>query len=212
MQTASAIDLVQQPGRAAVLMAPIRRKLMERLSEPQSASGLAREMGLPRQKLNYHLRELEREGFVALVEERRKGNCIERLYRATARYYVIDPGVLGELGADPEKIQDRFSSAYLVAVAARAIRDLAELRVRAEKAGKRLATFTLQTEVRFASAEERTAFAEELAAAVAQLIAKYHNEQAPGGRAFRFLIGGYPKITKKRREETLKRGEGGSAK
>jgi len=175
--------------------------MLERLAEPQSASGLARELKLPRQKLNYHLRELEKEGFVRLVEERRKGNCIERLYRATARHYVMDPALLGSLGADPEKIRDRFSSAYQVAVAAQAIRDLAALRERAEKAGKKVATFTLQTQVRFASAADRSAFAEELSNEVARLVAKYHDEKAAGGRSFRFFLGGYPKITKRSLDE-----------
>jgi len=191
------LDMVHSTAQAAVMLDPLRLRMLERLGEPESASGLARQFGLPRQKVNYHLRELEKGGFVSLIEERRKGNCIERLYRATARHYVIDPAVLGRLGADPEAVQDHFSSTYLVAVAAKAIRDLGDLRGRAKKAGKRLATFTLQTEVRFASAAERAAFAEELSNAVMQLAARYHNEQAPGGRSFQFFLGGYPKITKK---------------
>ena len=72
----------------------------------------------------------------------------------------------------------------------------AVLAVRAVKAGKRLATLTLETEIRFRSAEERNAFAEELAATVARLAARYHDEKAPGGRSFRFLAGCYPSITK----------------
>lgn len=198
---AATLSMVQNPAQAAVLLDPLRLKMLERLAEPDSASGLARQLGLPRQKVNYHLRELEKGGFVGLVEERRKGNCIERLYRATARFYVIDPAVLGELGADPEKVQDHFSSAYLVAVAAKTIRDLGVLRMRAEKAGKRLATFTLQTELRFASAGERSAFAEELANEVARLVAKYHNDQAAGGRSFQFFLGGYPALAAKSGKE-----------
>ena len=58
-----------------------------------------------------------------LVAERRRGNCTERVVRATARRYVISPEVLGELGGEPEGPRDHFSSTYLVAAAARAIRD-----------------------------------------------------------------------------------------
>lgn len=194
---AQTLDMVHSPAQAAVLLDPLRLRMLERLGEPESASSLARQFGLPRQKVNYHLRELEKGGFVDLVEERRKGNCVERLYRATARYYVIDPAVLGRLGADPEQVQDRFSAAYLVAVASKTIRDVAELRERASKAGKRLATMTLETEVRFASAAERAAFVEELTGEVARLVAKYHNEREAGGRRFRFLIGGYPAVKDK---------------
>ena len=153
-------------------------------------------MGLPRQQVNYHLRSLESSGLVEFVREQRKGNCIERIVRAMAATYLISPEALGKLGASPAEGQDRFSAAYLVRTAARTIRDLAVLGRRAARAGKRLATLTLETEVRFASAEDRSAFAEELANTLARLVSKYHDERAPSGRLFRCWIGAYPAITK----------------
>lgn len=160
--------------------------------EAGSATSLSHRMGLPRQKINYHLRELEKDELVELVEERRRGNCTERVVKATARSYLISSEALGRLGSAPEKIQDRLSAAYLVATAGQAVRDIGQMQGRAEKAGKRLATLTLTSEVRFASAEARTAFAEELTTALAGLVARYHDEAAPGGRRFRFMVGGYP--------------------
>lgn len=189
------VDFIHDPARAGVLLDPLRLRMVGELrGAPDSASGLARRLKLPRQKLNYHLRELEKEGFIELVEERRKGNCIERVVRATARSYVIDPAIFGTLGIDPAQFQDRFSSTYLVAVAVKVIRDLATLRQRAEKASKRLATFTLQSEVRFASAADRAAFVEELTGEIARLAAKYHDEHSAGGRRFQFVIGAYPSV------------------
>src|SRR5271165_5200603 len=128
----AALQIVQNPEKAAVLLQPGRLDLLVRLAEPDSAAGLARRMGMPRQKVNYHLRELEREGFVELFEERRKGNCLERVVRATARE----------------------------------ICDLAAICLRAGKARKRVATLTLETEIRFATAESRSAFADELTATI----------------------------------------------
>jgi len=186
------LSVIQDGQAAARALQPLRRRILGELQEPQSASGLARRLGLPRQKVNYHLRELEKDGLVALVEERRRGNCAERIVKATARSFLISPAALGGLGARSDQIQDRFSSTYLIATAARAVEELATLRDGAEKAGKRLPTLTLTSEVRFASAETRNAFAEELATALAQLSAKYHDEAAEEGRAFRFFIGGYP--------------------
>jgi DNA-binding transcriptional ArsR family regulator len=191
------VNFVGDAASAAVLLNPLRLQILERLREPDSASGLSRLMNLPRQKLNYHLRELEKHGLVEQVEERKKGNCVERIMRATARYYFISPGALGNLGTDLGQIQDRFSSTYLVAVAARTIRDLAVLRTRAEKVGKKLATFTLETNVRFAAASDLNAFSEELANTVARLVAKYHDEKTLGGRQYKFIVGSYPAITKK---------------
>ncbi len=184
----AALQIVQSPDKAAVLLQSGRLDLLERLAEPDSAAGLARRLGIPRQKVNYHLRELEREGFVELFEERRKGNCIERVVRATAREFLVAPH------AGKATVADRFSAAYLVSTAARAIRDLAALCLRAGRAGKRIATLTLETEIRFASAEARAAFAEELTASIAQLAAKYHNERAEGGRRFRLIAASYPAL------------------
>jgi predicted transcriptional regulator len=169
-----------------------RRMVLAHLGEPQSAAGLARKLGLPRQRLNYHLRELEREGLVECVEERRKGNCTERLLRATARSFVISPEALGALGASPQEAGDRFSANYCVSTAARTIRDLAELSSRARDQGKRLATLAMEAEVRFATAQARAAFAEELSAAVAALVARYHDDVAPGGRRFRLAVAVHP--------------------
>ena len=186
------MTVVRDQAQASHLLDPMRVSLLERLNEPGSASSLARDLGVPRQRINYHLRELEKAGFVAFVEERRRGNCVERLVKATARSYLISPEVLGALGRAPEEQQDRFSASYLMAAAARILRDLSEQAARAAAAKKRVATLTLETEVRFASAEARTAFAEELAAAVARITSRYHDASAPGGRAFRVVVGSYP--------------------
>jgi len=156
----TAIEVLRDPARAANLLQPERLRVLENLLEPDSASGVARRLQLPRQQVNYHLRELEKCGLVEFIEERRRGNCLERLVQATARSYLISPDALGRLGRDPALQPDRFSAAYLLAAAARAIREVARLLVRADKAGKRVATLTLETEVRFADAAARSAFAE----------------------------------------------------
>jgi DNA-binding transcriptional ArsR family regulator len=188
----SPVTVIDNADRAAAALHPLRLQILSALREPDSASGIARRLDLPRQRINYHVRELEKQGLLEEVGEVRKGNCVERMVRATARSFLISPATLGGMAADPETIQDRFSAAYLMALAGRALQDLAFLQPRAEEAGKRLPTMALQAEVRFASAADRNAFAEELGAAVANLIAKYHNDQAPDGRSFRFMVGAYP--------------------
>ena len=192
----SAVQVIQSPLAAEKLLKPERIRMLELLAQPDSATGLARRLNMTRQTVNYHLRELEKEGLVELVEERLKGNCRERFVRATARSYVISPLALGALGPEPGAVRDKFSAAYLVSAAARAIRDVSILRLRADKAGKKLATLTLETEVRFSDAKARQEFAEELVNTIARLAMKYHQEDAKDGRSFRFLVGAYPTITK----------------
>jgi DNA-binding transcriptional ArsR family regulator len=188
------IAVLDDAGRIARLLPPLRRQILRRLQdEPDSATGLARKLGLPRQKLNYHLRELERAGFVELAEERQRRGCVERTLRPTARVYLLDPAALGDLAVRPDEVQDRFSSGYLMAVAAQTVRDVSQLRRGADRAKKKLPTLTLQADVRFRTTEDRAAFAEALAEALARLVAEY-DDTAPGSRAFRFVVGGYPVV------------------
>jgi DNA-binding transcriptional ArsR family regulator len=188
---APALDLIDGTARAAAILNPMRARILDVLREPASATGVAKVLQLPRQKVNYHLRELEKAGFVEEVEQRRSGNCIERIVRARASHYLINPQLLGTLAGNPDQM-DHFSASYLIALAAQAIRDVAAGQEKATDSKKRLSTFSLHSDVRFATAADREAFATELSNTLARLIARYHDDDAPSGRSYRFLIAGYP--------------------
>ncbi len=196
--TRQALDVIDAP-RAAAVLNPTRLRILGALREPGSASAVARQLGLARQKVNYHLRELEKAGFLEEVETRRAGNCIERIVRAKATHYLIQPQLLGNLAVDPAAVEDRFSASYLIALAAEAIHDVAAAQARAVESKKRLATFSLHADVRFADAAARHAFSTELANAVARLVSRYHTEGADAGRTHRFIVAGYP--TRKKEKE-----------
>ena len=189
---ADSLQVIHQPEAVAAALRGTRRTLLTALAEPDSAAGLARRLGLPRQRLNYHLKALERCGLLECVEERRKGNCTERVLRATARAFVISPDALGAAASTVDTAGNRLSASYVVAVAARAISEVSALDARARAEDKRIATLTLDSEVRFASAEARTAFTNELTTTLAELVAKYHDESAPRGRRFRLVTIAHP--------------------
>ena len=188
------VAVIEDPAAAEVSLDPVRARLLAELAEPSSATMLAARVDLPRQKVNYHLRALERHGLVELVEERRKGNVTERVMQATAGSYVISPAALSAVQPDPDRAPDRLSARWLLAVAARLVRDVGALIVGATSASKRVATFAMDGEVRFASAADRAAFAEELASAVTALVSKYHDETAAGGRAHRVIVAVHPSV------------------
>jgi DNA-binding transcriptional ArsR family regulator len=81
------ITLVE-PDPLGGALAPLRRRLLMRLAVPASASELAPEFGVSRQKLNYHLRRLEEAGLVELVAERRRRGFTERVLRSVAGFAV----------------------------------------------------------------------------------------------------------------------------
>jgi DNA-binding transcriptional ArsR family regulator len=188
------VAVIEDPAAAEVSLDPTRSALLAELAEPGSATTLAARVGLPRQKVNYHLRALERHGLVELVEERRKGNVTERVLQATASSYVISPAALSAVAPDPRRAPDRLSARWLLALASRLVRDVGALLTGAAKANKRLATFALDGEIRFASAADRAAFAEELAHSVTTLIGRYHDETAEGGRDHRLILAVHPTV------------------
>jgi DNA-binding transcriptional ArsR family regulator len=185
------LEVIDDPAAAVVALDPLRARLLAGLAEPASASTLAERVELPRQKVNYHLRILEEHGLVTEVGQRRWGGLTERLLHATAASYVVSPA-LGQAAGDPDRIADRLSARYLIALAARVVREVAGLVRRADQAGRRLPTLALDTEIRFRSAAERAAFTSDLADAVTTLVARYHHAGAPGGRSHRLVVVAHP--------------------
>lgn len=186
------IQVIDDPATATVALEPMRSRLLSEMATPTSAATLAGRVGLARQKVNYHLRALESHGLVKLAEERKWGGLTERLMVATAASYVVSPSAMGPVAVDPGREVDRLSASYLIALGARIVREVADLVRRATEASKRLATLTVDTEIRFKSPADRAAFSNELAEAIAKLVSKYHDESAPGGRAHRLVVVAHP--------------------
>lgn len=185
------VEVLDDPAASVAVLDPRRARVLAALAEPGSATTVAAALDEPRQRVNHHVRALEAAGLVELVEERPRRGLTERVLVASARSYVVSPAALGPVAVDPDRV-DRWSSRYLVALAARLVREVGGLARRAEAAGRPLATLAIDTEVRFASAGDRAAFTEELTTAITGLAAKYHDESAPGGRSHRLVVAAHP--------------------
>lgn len=189
------IAVIEDPATAEVSLDPIRTRILRELVQPASATQLAVRVGLPRQKVNYHLKALERHGLVELVEERRKGNVTERVLQATAASYLISPSALNEVSPDPRRFADRFSAFWLLALAGRMVQEMGKLIAGAAAARQKLATFAIDGEITFRTAADRAAFAEELGAEVTRLVDKYHDGGAsPRGRRHRLVVALHPAL------------------
>jgi DNA-binding transcriptional ArsR family regulator len=183
------IAVIEEPAAAAAALDPLRARLLAELHEPASAAELAQRIGLPRQKLNYHLRALESHGLLRVAEERRHGGLTERRLVATAAAYVIAPDALGANAPDPARVGDRLSARYLLALAARLLREVGTLLRHSETDDRRVATLALDTEIGFASPADRVRFAEELTNAITRLAARYHHDD---GHAHRLVVVAHP--------------------
>lgn len=186
------LEVISDAATAAVALDPVRSRLLAELMKPASAATVASRVGLARQKVNYHLHALEHHKLVSVSEERLWGGLTERLLVASAASYVVSPNVLGPLAADPARTADRLSASYLIALGSRMVREVGDLWRSARKAGKRLATLSFDTEIRFRSPADRAAFTRELTEAITRLAARYHDETTPGGRPHRVVLVAHP--------------------
>ncbi|MBO9554952.1 helix-turn-helix domain-containing protein [Cellulomonas sp.] len=183
------VEVIEDAEAAAAALDPVRARLLGELAVPASAAGLAARVGIARQKVNYHLKALEAHGLVALTEERRHGGLTERVLQATAASYVVSPAAVTASAADPAASPDHQSAGYLVALAARVVREVGALARRAGVSGRRLPTLTVDTQIGFRSAADRAAFADDLTAAVLDLAARYHHDD---GQQYRLVVAAHP--------------------
>lgn len=185
------LEVIEDASAAICALDPIRSRILAELSEPRSAATLAARIGLPRQKVNYHLRTLEEHRLVCVADTRQWGGLTERLLVATASSYVVSPAALGPLEVDPARTQDRLSAQYLIALGARIVSEVKRLFDRARSANKRLPALSIDTVIHFRSAAERAQFTDELTQSIHSLVARYHSKSA-GSRAHRLVLVAYP--------------------
>ena len=191
-------DCVSEMPRAAALLHPLRLRILGALREPDSAAGLARRLRLPRQKVNYHVRELARNHFLERAGQRRRRNMIERRFRTTAQGYILSPELLGRLGVPQSQAEDAFSAATLFGLMALGQSELSRASREAAEQKKRLSTLSVSSELRFESAGQRARFAAELQRVVVNVIGRYASPytreggEAGPGRPYRLLLGCYP--------------------
>lgn len=180
------IVVLENADTVAAALSPLRRRMLALLETPHSATSLARELELPRQKVNYHVRELERLGLVRLVGERPRRGLTERFFQSVADRLLVDPLVLDQ--APIPEGADQFAAEHLASTAARAVHDIGALMRAAAASDQGLATFTLDAELTFATPGDLRAFVADLG----DLIVRYDRPTVPEGRRHRFIAMSHP--------------------
>jgi DNA-binding transcriptional ArsR family regulator len=198
-----AIVLMERADQLRAALTPLRRQLLERLREPASATQLATELGLARQRVNYHLRALEQAGLLTVVELRQRRGCVERFVRATADSYLLDPSLLSGIVTPAAAVDvhaaesfaaesfaaESFAAESLVDTAARTVRNVTRMKAAADAAGTHLLTFTVEAEIRFGAPSDVHSFSDALVAAFAAVAERF---DTPAGKPYRIVFGGHP--------------------
>ena len=189
-----ALLVITEPRQAALLTDPVKTRILERLSVPATTAELAKLMDMPRQRLGYHVRQLEQAGLVETVAETWRGNCVGRKLRSVAKRFVVAPA---ENDNETDIMQSRFSSARRVVQCARTIREIGQLAGDETEAARKLSSLALDTEVAFDNSDDQQAFSIELNEMLAALVARYDSASS-GARRFRLVAAAYPKPTGER--------------
>jgi len=194
---AQPVHVVDDLEALQVLGHPLRVRILELLREPGSAATVAREVGETRQKVNYHLKELERVGLVAPVGERRAGNFIETLYEAAGRSFLVAPSVAWSDRRRVDALRQQHSLENLVMVGAQLQRDAISLLDRAAFDGEAIASAAVEADVHFADERDRGEFLEEYLATVQKLCDRYG---ARDGLPYRIVLAAHPSSDGERAE------------
>ncbi|HEX7253074.1 MAG TPA: helix-turn-helix domain-containing protein [Thermoanaerobaculia bacterium] len=191
----SELEWIMNRGQAISLLEPLRAQILGLARQPASATEIAARLGLPRQRVNYHVRELSRTGLLRRAGRRRRRNMFEQRYVASAHGYILLPELLGFVRADWRQVSDAGSAAYLAALTEQMQSDVARA---ARALGKKVSSVAIKSQFRFDSAEQRERFTRELQNAVVAVIARFTSPNlggggAPGaGRPYRLVLGCYP--------------------
>lgn len=96
MNSTKAIDDVFEIEDLRVLEAmnnPTRLRILTQLTQPHSVKEVAKVLQLPPTRLYYHVNALEKVGVIRVVETRKVGAMVEKLYQVVATHFRPGPKI-----------------------------------------------------------------------------------------------------------------------
>jgi DNA-binding transcriptional ArsR family regulator len=182
--------LVESPDQATALLNPLRAEILSKMKEPASSAEIARLIRESSQKVNYHVKALEKVGLVKRVGTRNVRNLVEVLYQSIAKTFVLSES----LGWEPEtiqKIKDQGSLKHLITTSERIKRDAFYLLERSDK-NETIPSATLDMTVQLENEELRKEFIQEYVSMMKALVEKYQSPQASESDTYNVIMAIYP--------------------
>lgn len=194
--------LVQSPEQAVALLNPLRADIVSRLAEPASAAELARMLHEPPQRMNYHIKALEKTGLIRKVGTRQVRNLVEVLYQAIAKTFVLAESL--SLSEETiERLKEHGSLAQLITTAEQMKKDAVTLMDHSEK-GTEIPSATLQLQIPLKDQDAREAFIADYVDTMKKLVAKYAKAAEGSGdntAQYQVMLAVYPKAAEGDRSE-----------
>jgi DNA-binding transcriptional ArsR family regulator len=188
------IQSIESLERASALMHPLRLRILARAAEPVSAVELAKELGETPQKLNYHLKALDKAGLLTKVREEKKRNLTKAYYQAQAKRLLFSPQLVEKHGDEARATRDRLSLHNLLGLAHGLEQDVIRLLNREDEERRGAASLGIQADLRFQDGQARRAFLDEYMAVLDGLVRKYGaTADGSAGERFTAIVAVYPK-------------------
>lgn len=188
------IESIDSLERASALLHPLRVRLIALAAEPVSAVELARELGETPQKINYHLKELEKAGLLTKVREEKVRNLTKAYYQAHARSLWFSPKLVAEEGAGARAARDQVSLHHLLGLSRELERDVIGLLNLSQTEGAAAASLGAKAELAFPSGEARRGFLEAYVSMLDELVRRFGaTEASPVHERYTVMLAVYPK-------------------
>jgi len=107
-------SVLDSPGQISSLAHADRLAILRTLgAEPRTGADLARALGLPANRVHYHLKQLLEQKLIEEVGRGRKLWKEERLFRSAARHYIVDPALGGSASEAESTLRASIEHAFL---------------------------------------------------------------------------------------------------
>ncbi|MFT4416868.1 helix-turn-helix domain-containing protein [Fredinandcohnia humi] len=181
--------VVDNPDQAKALLNPLRGEIIAQLAEPASATEIAKAINETPQRVNYHLKTLEKVGLVKRVGTRNVRNLIEVLFQAVAKSFIMSDA-LGWTNEAIDRLKDQSSLAHLITISERMRKDALTLLEHSEQ-DTAIPSASLQTKIVLPTEKDRNTFLNEYVALVKELAKRYQTDTS-SSESYNVMLSIYP--------------------
>jgi DNA-binding transcriptional ArsR family regulator len=164
---------IRELETARAALSELRVAILERLREPRTCAELAESLELSPQAVHHHLKELLRVGLIRIAKRRKVRNLTEAIYQAVGKAYWLSPQLVR---APATRERDDLSLHNLLGIAESMHEDVAALLDRSEE--REVPSLGFTVDIRLRSEAERSAFANEVLAALKPVVERYQGKSA----------------------------------
>jgi DNA-binding transcriptional ArsR family regulator len=185
---------IREIEQAKTLLKPQRVEVLKQLGQPRTCGELATHFDETPQRMNYHLKALEKAGLIEKVDERPTGGRSEAVYQASAVSYWMAPKLIGKIGGR-RNARDQVSLKYLLALTEEIQEEVAALGQQSES-GQAVPSLSMSAQIYLPDGDRRAEFLAEVQETFQQLARKYGlpNDPTSGkDETFRLVLACYPK-------------------